>query len=162
MFPGGLIVSIQPRNDSAFIDNFDIIKFAKDCDDSCVAFRIEDSINVSNIRNNFLGKPIIGLSKKKFENDPQPVITPLFLDAKYLSDNGANYIAMECSDRTDFKEIHMAVDYGIKVIADVADVGHAILAEGLGCVAITTAIYGYVGEKKDLPGLSFLNSCVKK
>jgi len=162
MFPSGLIVSIQPRRDSAFKDNFDIIKFAYDCEDSCVAYRIEGANNIENIKENFTYKPLIGLSKKKFEDDDiQPVITPLFADAKLLLESGSDYVAMECSGRTDFAEIDQAVKAGIKVIADVADVEHAILAEGLGCVAITTALYGYIGPKYPLPGTSFVRDCIK-
>ena len=86
----------------------------------------------------------------------------MFLHAILLSDAGADYVAMECSDRTDFAEIDQAVKSGIEVIADVADVEHAILAEGLGCVAITTALYGYIGPKYVLPMPRFVGDCVKK
>lgn len=138
----GIIVSIQPREESKFSNVVDILSFAKDCEHIPTAFRIEGWDNIQTLSRS-VTTPIIGLIKKGNERR----ITPGYEYAQMCLDVGATYVAMECTGRVDTDQIQKATDAGIKVIADVEDYQMAVLAEKMGCVAITTALSGYIGFK---------------
>lgn len=153
----GIIVSVQPRRDSEFNNIVDILSFAKDCAFAATALRLEGENSILFGAKN-IALPIIGLIKEPFEKR----ITPSFTLAKKCYDAGASYVAMECTKRVRLKDIEQAVEAGIQVIADVEDYEMAIEAEKIGCVAVTTALSGYVGFKAhpfDEPHFSTLALC---
>lgn len=157
MFDPGIILSIQPRVDSTLTGV--IACFVSDCDSVVSALRLEGAANILHKRK-LTGAPIIGLIKETGAK----LITPSHSLAKVCVDAGADYVAMECSKRVDTKEIEKAVNAGIKVIADVEDYAAALRAEEMGCVAITTALSGYIGFKThpfSEPHFLTLESCVR-
>jgi N-acylglucosamine-6-phosphate 2-epimerase len=162
MFPSGVIVSIQPHPQSALSNPASIIAIARECTTWASALRIEGN-NVSIVADS-VKIPIIGLRKTKI-NALNTLITARIEEAKTIAEFGAHYVAMECTDRCDPERIGWSVSFGIKVIADVADVEHAIMAEEMGCVAVTTALSGYINKVTHSfvgPDIALVEACVKK
>lgn len=165
MFPSGIIVSIQPRWNSAFNNKELIASYAVECAKHAVALRIEGVDNVAAViealERTGLKVPIIGLVKQRV-NELNTLITPTSEDAFRLSDAGADYVAMECTDRCMSDRIAHAINNGIPVIADVGDARCADVAQGFGVCAITTALSGYLNKQTHLfvePDIELVEKC---
>jgi N-acylglucosamine-6-phosphate 2-epimerase len=147
MFNRGIIASIQPRWNSLFNNRGLIASFAVECGRNAVALRICGAAQVEMVKEALektgLRIPIIGITKQKI-NALNTLITPTFKDAETLIDCGADYVAMECSDRVPTERIVQVVNTGIPVIADIGDKKHMDIAYGCGVCAVTTALSGYL------------------
>jgi N-acylglucosamine-6-phosphate 2-epimerase len=167
MFPSGIITSIQPHPQSAFNDADGVVAFALECSQHSVALRIEGRPNIKMVASVLVGyrkAPIIGLIKTK-QNALNTIITSSHSEAIEILEFGANYVAMECTGRCDLDRIQEAVETGISVIADIADLEHAKIAEEIGCTAITTALSGYINETTHPfvePDIALVEKCVKE
>jgi len=150
IFPSGIVASIQPRWNSPFAETAMVAAYAVECAKHAVALRVSGSHMVTAVeralRQVGITMPIIGLYKER-ENELNTLITPTFEAAETLADFGADYVAMECTERAPVDRIRKAVDSGIAVIADVADEKHADIAMGCGAVAVTTALSGYINKQ---------------
>ena len=150
MFPSGIVASIQPRWNSAF-NNHDVVAgFALECAKYAVALRIEGVVNVKTVAGALerfgLVVPIIGLIKERV-NELNTLITVMAEGAEELVAAGADYVAMECSDRLSIERIRDAVGAGVPVIADIGAIEYADIARGCGVCALTTALSGYLNQK---------------
>ena len=158
-FPRGIIVSIQPHG--ALDTAFSISAIAQDCAKHAVALRIQGVNNIREVVKS-VKIPVIGLIKHKVD-DLNVLITPTVEDASAVIEAGAEYVAMECTDRADCEAIRSCVMLGIKVIADVGDFIHASKAQEMGASAITTALSGYLFNHRadpfDPPSLSLVGIC---
>ena len=162
MFDSGIIASIQPQKGSALCNLKDIVRFAVDCAPHAVALRVQGERTIEDVRKS-VKIPIIGLIKCCFRDCR--LITPLAEQAVKCYRAGADYVAMELSDRTDVVEAVEAVGSGIPVIADIADIQYAEMAEMIGCVAVTTALAGYIKAHPDRfskPALPLVRKCVER
>lgn len=167
MFYSGIIASIQPRWNSVFNNNELIASFAVECAPHVVALRIEGYGNVESV-SEALGRkglrtPIIGIIKEK-ENVLNTLITPSHEQAERLMDFGADYVAMEISDRIGVNSVVESVKSGVPVIADIGHAKHIDIALGCGVCAITTALSGYLNARTHPfaePDIDLLKACVE-
>jgi N-acylglucosamine-6-phosphate 2-epimerase len=150
MFPSGIVVSIQPRWNSGFNEPGMVAAYAIECIPHAVAIRVEGSHRVERVKRALertgMKTPVIGIYKMRL-NELNTLITPEYDAAETLADSGAEYVAMECSERVKMDGMIKAIEEGIAVIADVADEKHADIAYGLGVCAVTTALSGYINKK---------------
>jgi N-acylglucosamine-6-phosphate 2-epimerase len=165
MFSRGIIVSIQPRWNSA-LNNRDLIAaYAVECARHAVALRIEGIENIeaviAAVERHGLKIPVIGLVKKKI-NELNTLITPTMADVLAIQDAGAAYVAMECSERCPVDRIGHAINNGLAVIADIGDARSADIAQGFGVCAVTTALAGYLNKKTHpfvAPDIDLITEC---
>lgn len=146
MFDPGIIISCQPRRDGPFL--LDAPKFASEAQEGgAVAVRVQGVKNVRNVWD-AVDIPIIGLTK---DNTCGLVwITPTHEDACILMSHGADYIAMDATGRWGWEQLEKTAKE-FPTIGDVAELEQAIVAQHLGCVAVTTALSGYTTERKAYP-----------
>ena len=167
MFDPGIVVSIQPRWNSAFNNRLLIVAYAVECCKHAAAIRIEGVKNVMTLKetyNTLTGShpPIIGLIKDRI-NELNTRITPFLEHAEWLMEAGADYVAMECSERIPVDRIGLAVKNNFSIIADVGRFEDAERAKDLGACAITTALSGYLNKKTHPfvePDLALVKKCV--
>jgi N-acylglucosamine-6-phosphate 2-epimerase len=146
MFDPGIIVSCQMPNGGPF--ELDAYRFAIAAEKGgAVALRIQGLNNLIYVKQH-VKIPVIGLLKDHATGCAR--ITPHLEDAIELDRCGADYIAADATYRWGF-DIENMVDRGLKVIGDVATLDQAKRAEEIGCVAITTALSGYIpgSEEKE-------------
>lgn len=142
-FDKGIIVSCQPRKGGFFID--DAWKFAAESQlAGAVALRIEGIDNIKKV-SEISEVPIIGLVKYKVSGSLQ--ITPTFSDAKQIVESGADYVAVDATGRNGFNHIRSMIETGYKIIGDIDTYKSAIIAQSVGCIAVTTALSGYTNNK---------------
>lgn len=105
--------------------------------------------------------PIIGLIKTRDANG-DVYITPDFRSAKFVSDAGADIIALDCTARrltatepwpTLISRIHAELNR--PVLADIASLEDAIHAERAGADAVATTLYGYTAETANIRTISW-------
>jgi N-acylglucosamine-6-phosphate 2-epimerase len=157
VFDPGIIISIQPRADSYFASQECILGFVHDCERIATAFRIEGIENIKAVSAK-TNKPIIGLVKTHGDK----IITPHTCLAENAFNAGADFVAMELSKRTSIDAIENAMNEGVPVIADVTTLRDALSAQAIGCVAVTTALSGYIDKKAhpfDEPDYFLLAEC---
>ena len=144
--PKGLIVSVQVERDSAFSQGGDVLKFCKEAvRGGCVGLRLRDAHNVGIVKKS-LDVPVIGLTKSSF-SDGSVYITPTYEDAIGLIYSGADFIAMDATNRCDYKELERTAARG-NVIGDISNFKEALVAIESGCCALTTALSGYTAACK--------------
>lgn len=168
MFPKGIIASIQPTWNSVIHNNELVTSFAIQCAPHVVALRINDWNTTGLIRRTLDQKgfkiPIVGIMKVRL-NALNTHITPSENWAENLLDCGAEYVAMEVSDRIKTSPVVAAVDTGIPVIADIGEFKHYEIAIGCGVCAVTTALSGYLNEQTHPfkePDIDLVRKCVKE
>jgi N-acylglucosamine-6-phosphate 2-epimerase len=139
-FDPGIIVSCQPRHGGHFEN--DAYKFAGEAMlGGAVAVRIEEKGNIRRV-SDMATVPVIGLIKR--HDGVGAWITPTVADADIVINFcGADYVATDATGRLGWNHIKDMVKAGFKVIGDVDCMSNAIVAEKLGCVAVTTALAGY-------------------
>lgn len=146
MFDPGVIISCQPRLGGPFL--LDGVKFAAEAEyGGAVAVRIEGLNNVRNARD-AVKISVIGLVKEYVQGFVW--ITPTFAEACALAGHGADYIAMDATGRWGWDEIKRTAN-SFPTIGDIAHIEQALMAQEIGCVAVTTALSGYTTEKKAYP-----------
>lgn len=164
MFPKGIVASIQPSWPEESERPRFIAAIARECAKLAVALRIEGIKNIKAVAREIEGIyniPIIGLVKRR-ENALNTLITPTFEDACEIYDAGASYIAMELTDRLPITRTIECIDALLPIIADIADLKHAKLAQDIGCTAITTALSGYINQVTHpfaLPDFKLVHQC---
>jgi N-acylglucosamine-6-phosphate 2-epimerase len=122
--------------------------------------RAEGSVGVGAFRA-ITELPIIGMVKTKDSNG-EVYITPTFAAAQAVAEAGADMIAVDCTLRRlaeaepwpdMIRRIHD--ELGLPVLADVASVNDAIVAEEAGADAIATTLYGYTAETNGIRTFSW-------
>lgn len=146
MMEPGIIVSIQPHKKSSIDSASYIVSVAKECERYAIALRIEGAKNITAVKKS-VKIPVIGLIKKP--SDDGELITPTANDGALCIEAGADYIAVECTVRTDNSRITKLIDSGFSIVADISTLEDALEAQSLGVHYITTALSGYVGCKKN-------------
>jgi len=166
MFPKGIVASIQPSWNHGISQSEIICAIARECSRYAVALRIEGTYNVRMVAKAIRGIyniPIIGIVKSK-QNALNTFITRSKEEVYALIDSGASYVAMELTDRLPTDRIQECVSDKIPVIADIADLKHAMAAQEIGVQAITTALSGYVDKVTHpfvAPDIKLVHQCVQ-
>lgn len=158
-FGPGIIISIQHTVDSVFHEHAAL--FCRECRKYATAFRTEGLDSIASMPR---GPMVIGLIKRRIDSK-NTLITPTYKDAFECVVDGADYVAMECSQRVKPIYLKLAVKHKIDVIADVADLRHAKMAEQCGAKAVTTALSGYINAKPATfaePDICLVEDCVKE
>ncbi len=159
--PKGLIVSVQVELGSAFSQGEDIVKFCKEAvRGGCVGLRLCGSYNVRMVKK-YIKVPIIGLTKSSF-SDGTVYITPTYEDAIELIHSGADFVAMDATNRCKYKELEKATNQG-NIIGDISNFKEALVAIESGCCALTTALSGYTSDcnKQTEPDYSLVHELVE-
>jgi glucokinase-like ROK family protein len=144
---GKLIVSCQAREGDTFHDPQLMSRFAAAAvAGGAAAIRANGPADVRAIRS-VTTVPIIGIQKVR-HHDGLVLITPSFESAKALVESGADMIAMDCTERGQqvgalglISEIHAQLN--VPVLADVADVEHAMSAVESGADFVLSTLRGY-------------------
>ncbi len=147
---GGLIVSCQARPDNPLHGPTFMGAMARAAaDGGAVGLRVNgpDDIRAARAATTL---PIIGLLKRQY-NDSPVVITPTFAEAEAVARAGATIIALDATRRrrpdgtlvtTLIAQIHDSL--GLPVLADLAELTDALMAEDAGADAVATTLSGYI------------------
>lgn len=140
MIPSGLIVSCQKTtwNDST---TYDMVSMAINGGASGIRM-IADEYDIFKAMGGKVTVPVILLTKKY--QDDIVMITRSVIDGVHCANCGADYIATDGTGRWGYETIDALVAKGLKVIGDVATEEQAQQCEYHGCVAVTTALSGYI------------------
>jgi N-acylglucosamine-6-phosphate 2-epimerase/N-acetylmuramic acid 6-phosphate etherase len=165
---GGLIVSCQARPDNPLHGPVFMAAMARAAaDGGAVGLRLNGPEDVRAARA-ATALPIIGLFKRPYGDDPV-AITPTFAEAAAVAQAGATIIALDATRRRRpdgtpvaqlIARIHASL--GLPVLADLADLSDALMAEDAGADAIATTLSGYIDpavappEEPDLPLVALL------
>lgn len=165
---GGLIVSCQARPDNPLHGPVFMAAMAgAAAEGGAVGLRLNGPEDIRAARA-ATTLPIIGLYKRPYGDNPV-VITPTFAEAAALAQAGATIIALDATRRRRpdgtpvaqlIARIHASL--GLPVLADLADVSDALLAEDAGADAVATTLSGYIDpavatpEEPDLPLVALL------
>jgi putative N-acetylmannosamine-6-phosphate epimerase len=146
---GGLIVSCQARPDNPLHGPVFMAAMARAAaDGGAVGLRLDGPEDIRAARA-ATTLPIIGLYKRAYGDNPV-VITPTFAEAEAVARAGATIIALDATRRHRpdgsavaqmIARIHASL--GLPVLADLADLSDALLAEDAGADAAATTLSGY-------------------
>lgn len=147
--PSGLIVSCQAREGNPLRGPQFMAAMARAAvAGGAVAIRAEGIEDIVAIRT-AVAVPIIGLLKRG-RSPSQPYITPDLDAALQVADAGADWIAIDATDRPraggpveEFVPAIVAAT-GLRVLADVATTAEGVVAAGAGAGAVATTLSGYV------------------
>lgn len=170
IFPKGLIVSCQAREDEPLYGSDIMAKMAKAAElGGAVGIRANSPEDISAIRH-AVDLPIIGIFKVKTEKFGL-FITPDFDSANQIAVAGSDMIAIDATPRprpggenlSDLvKRIHKELD--LPVMADCSTIEEAINAEKLGCDVAATTLAGYTSysRKTEGPDMELLKEFIEK
>lgn len=171
LFPlQGLIVSCQAPISSPLHDPSVIAAMAKAAlNQGAIAVRIDTPSHIQAVREQ-TDKPIIGLWKRQFP-DCEIYITPQFDQALELAQAGADWIALDATNRprpggetlqTLIAQIHQQLNK--PVFADVDSLESAQVAFEAGADLLATTLYGYTPQTQHLtpPGYNLLEQLVQQ
>ncbi|MBP0012173.1 MAG: N-acetylmannosamine-6-phosphate 2-epimerase [Roseofilum sp. SID3] len=165
----GLIVSCQAPVSSPLHDPSAIAAMAKAAlNQGATAVRIDTPAHIRAVREQ-TDAPIIGLWKRQFP-DSEVYITPQFSQAVELAQAGADWIAIDATNRprpgnetlhTLIAQIHQQLNK--PVFADVDTLESANVAFDAGADLLATTLYGYTPETRHLtpPGYDLLEQLVQ-
>ncbi|MDB9518562.1 N-acetylmannosamine-6-phosphate 2-epimerase [Roseofilum reptotaenium CS-1145] len=165
----GLIVSCQAPVSSPLHDPSAIAAMAKAAlNQGATAVRIDTPAHIQAVREQ-TDAPIIGLWKRQFP-DSEVYITPQFSQAVELAQAGADWIAIDATNRprpgnetlhTLIAQIHQQLNK--PVFADVDTLESANVAFDAGADLLATTLYGYTSETRHLtpPGYDLLEQLVQ-
>ncbi|MGH9848934.1 MAG: putative N-acetylmannosamine-6-phosphate 2-epimerase, partial [Blastocatellia bacterium] len=167
---GKLIVSCQASAGDAFRDSAAMARFARAAvDGGAAGIRAEGVEDVRAIRA-AVAVPIIGIRKSQAV-DGSILITPSFDGARELVAVGADLIALDCTTRGQGygaldRLQRIKSELGVPVLADIATVEEARLAEAAGADFILSTMRGYTPDTSHLSAfepefIAALRSAVK-
>lgn len=168
---GGLIVSCQARPDNPLHGPVFMTAMARAAaDGGAVGLRLNGPEDIRAVRA-VTPLPIIGLSKRAYGDSPV-VITPTFAEAEAVARAGATIIALDATrrrrpDGTPLARLiaRIHADLGLPVLADLADLSDALMAEDAGADAVATTLSGYVDPAvppPDEPDLALVELFAKR
>lgn len=146
-----LIVSCQGYDTRTFNTAEDMLSMANAAAlGGCVGFRLNSIEHVKLVRENFPNHIIIGILKKEYENS-NVYITPDLESALELKKAGANIIALDATNRKNYKGKYgwetikeiKEVDSSIVIMADCSTFEEAKLAVENGADIVSTTMSGY-------------------
>lgn len=167
--PSGLIVSCQAGNGEVLHDSKIMHLFAKCAvEGGAVAIRALND-EVLQIKNT-VDVPVIGLVKRDYL-DSEVYITPTKKEIDELLKNGCDIIALDATSRkrpngeslTDLVDYIKSKSSKVAIMADIAEVEDAIIADNLGIDYVSTTLRGYTKSTKHaiLPDVNFAKECKK-
>jgi putative N-acetylmannosamine-6-phosphate epimerase len=147
---GGLIVSCQAGPDNPLHGPAFMAAMAQAAaEGGAVGLRLNGPDDIRAARA-VCGLPIIGLYKRQYE-DSQVVITPTFVEAEAVARAGATIIAIDATGRRRPDGMPVArliarihANLGLPVLADLASLSDALIAEDAGADAAATTLSGYL------------------
>lgn len=171
---GGIIASCQASLGEPLNSPIHINALSQSCLlGGARAIRLEGVDNINFVRKNTKAY-IVGLTKDDISEENkyrQVYITRTKNDAKALSVAGADIIAIDATNRYRSFDCDLASlinyihhDLNLPVWADTSTVDEGINAHKLGCDIISTTLYGYTEETKELakgPGFKLLSGLSK-
>lgn len=143
----GLVVSCQAPDGEPFRDSDSMARFAAAAVlGGAAGIRACGEADVRAIRA-AVSVPIIGI-EKIVESDGAILITPTFEAARALVEAGADFIALDCTERGQRygaldRLRRIAGELGVAVLADIATAAEAEAAERAGAAAVLTTMRGY-------------------
>lgn len=166
----GLIVSCQAPTSSPLHHPSVIAAMAKAAlNQGATAVRIDTPAHIQAVREQ-TDAPIIGLWKRQFP-DSEIYITPQFDQALELAQAGADWIAIDATNRPrpGGETLHILIDQihrqlNKPVFADVDTLESANLAFDAGADLLATTLYGYTPSTRHLtpPGYNLLEQLVQQ
>jgi N-acylglucosamine-6-phosphate 2-epimerase len=167
----GLIVSCQAEEGSPFNSPRFIAAFAEAAElGGAVGVRVRDPENIRAVAE-VIDLPIVGLTKGKFDSGGV-LITPTIDDVLRLVDSGADFIAVDTTDRRrpngmsgiEFLRL-VRSRISCPVVADISNVHEALAAAEEGADFIATTLSGYVGaavQSKDEPDYDLIEGIASR
>ncbi|MBF2096961.1 MAG: N-acetylmannosamine-6-phosphate 2-epimerase [Gloeomargaritaceae cyanobacterium C42_A2020_066] len=151
----GLIVSCQAEGDSPFNSPEFIAAFAQAAEQGgAVGVRICSPPNLRAVRQ-VTALPIMGLSKGNYPNG-DVLITPTLADAEALIGAGADFIALDATQRprpqgllgTEMVRLCKQAFPAIPLLADIATLEEGLAAAAAGADYVATTLAGYTPETR--------------
>jgi glucokinase-like ROK family protein len=151
---GGLIVSCQAEEGTAFRDSASMARFARAAvQGGAVGIRANGREDVLAIRQ-AVSVPIIGICKA-LQDDGKVLITPTFESARELVEAGAGLVALDCTARG---QKHGALErlrrikseLRVPVLADIATLEEGVEAARAGADAVLSTLRGYTEETREV------------
>ncbi len=163
----GLIVSCQAEEGSPFNSRQFIAAFAVAAElGGAIAVRVRDPENVAAVKM-ATRLPIIGLTKASYP-DGNVLITPSIGDVQALVDAGADFVAVDATNRNRPDGIagpeflrFVKSKIAKPVIADISNLDEALVAVDAGADYVATTLSGYTGKSdspKDEPDFELVRS----
>jgi N-acetylmannosamine-6-phosphate 2-epimerase/N-acetylmannosamine kinase len=151
---GGLIVSCQAEEGTAFRDSASMARFARAAvQGGAVGIRANGREDVLAIRQ-AVSVPIIGICKT-LQDDGKVLITPTFESARELVEAGAGLVALDCTARglklgalDRLRRIKAELD--VPVLADIATIEEGAEAARAGADAVLSTLRGYTEETRQV------------
>lgn len=152
---GGLIVSCQALSDEPLHSSFIMGRMAKAAEQGgAIGIRANTTVDIEEIAKNTT-LPIIGLVKKDYQDSPI-YITPTIEEIAELAQSPCSIIAFDATDRHrpfgqelgEFISQIRKIAPGKLLMADIATVDEAKIAESLGVDCVSTTMNGYTESTK--------------
>lgn len=153
-FRGGLIVSCQAPDGTAFRDPQSMARFASAAvQGGAVGIRANGADDIRAIKQQAT-VPIIGIDKQ-VHHDGKILITSSFEGARGVVNAGADIVALDCTSRGRregaFERLaRIKSELGVPVMADIATVEEAVTAVDAGADLVASTMRGYTQETENI------------